>query len=154
MYASETLRSLKSQSSEVDHQKLLDKLLLDVVPKKAVEPKIKLDAKPLDKPHYSVEELRDKELMTEAQIARVLTAAIVKSSNAPKKIQSHVTQEMIDEYQDEQRKPLEINGKKYVLHTPSSTLELEEYEELHKDVPSQDQLDSLSEQFLHDLLDK
>ena len=62
------------------------------MPKKKQDPRIKLGAKPLEKINYSVEELRDKELMTEAQIARVLTSTIEKSSNAPKKIQSHVTQ--------------------------------------------------------------
>ena len=78
MYAPETLRSLKHQSSEVDNQKMLDKFLLDVVPKRKQDPRIKLGAKPLEKINYSVEELRDKELMTEAQIARVLTSTIEK----------------------------------------------------------------------------
>ena len=48
---------------------------------------------------------------------------------------------MIDEYQEEQKKPVEINGKIYRFGAPESTLDLEPYDEPHKNVLSQEELD-------------
>ena len=44
----------------------------------------------------------------------------------PKKIQSEVTQEMINDYQQESKKPVEINGKLYKFVPPDMDIDLEE----------------------------
>lgn len=60
----------------------------------------------------------------------------------PKKIQSEVTQEMINDYQQESKKPVEINGKLYKFVPPDLNLDLEE-PDLPYDLPSRAELNGL-----------
>lgn len=108
----------------------LDKIALDNVPKKQKELKVVIPHHEYKKPiRLSVEERNQRDLALEVQLARISTDAIVKTWEAPKKIQSHVTQEMIADYQNEQNQPIEIGGKQYKYRVPDSTIDLEPYVE-------------------------
>jgi hypothetical protein len=64
------------------------------------------------------------DLINDIQIQTMLKNQI--PQYRPKKIQSEVTEEMIKDYQQESKKPVEINGKLYKFVPPDLDLDLEE----------------------------
>jgi hypothetical protein len=66
----------------------------------------------------------------EAEMERVTNLAIPDMPNKFKPIVNEVTAEMIADYQEEQRKPLEIDGKFYPYHPVDLELDLEQIPEL------------------------
>ena len=64
------------------------------------------------------------DLINDIQIQTMLKNAV--PNYRPKKIQSEVTEEMIKDYQQESKKPVEINGKLYKFVPPDLDLDLEE----------------------------
>jgi hypothetical protein len=69
----------------------------------------------------------------EAEMERVTNLAIPEMPNKFKPIVNEVTPEMIADYQEEQRKPLEIDGKFYPYHPVDLELELENLPPLETD---------------------
>ena len=64
------------------------------------------------------------DLLNDIQIQTMLKNQV--PQYRPKKIQSEVTEEMIKDYQQESKKPIEINGKLYKYVPPDLNLDLEE----------------------------
>ena len=69
-------------------------------------------------------DLMMKDLLNDIQIQTMLKNRI--PQYRPKKIQSEVTEEMIKDYRQESKKPVEINGKLYKFVPPDLDLDLEE----------------------------
>jgi hypothetical protein len=87
------------------------------------------------------------DLINDIQIQTMLKNQI--PQYRPKKIQSEVTEEMIKDYQQESKKPVEINGKVYKFVPPDLDLDLEEPNpNIVTHLPSKEEFNRNSDEFL------
>jgi len=87
------------------------------------------------------------DLLNDIQIQTMLKNQV--PQYRPKKIQSEVTEEMIKDYQQESKKPIEINGKLYKYVPPDLNLDLEEPDpNRFTQLPSKEEFNRNSGEFL------
>ena len=87
------------------------------------------------------------DIINDIQIQTMLKNAV--PQYRPKKIQSEVTEEMIKDYQQESKKPVEINGKLYKFVPPDLDLDLEEPDpNIIINLPSKEEFNRNSDEFL------
>lgn len=87
------------------------------------------------------------DLIADIQIQTMLKNAV--PNYRPKKIQSEVTEEMIKDFQQESKKPVEINGKLYKFVPPDLDLNLEEPDpNVIINLPSKEEFNRNSDEFL------
>ena len=112
-------------NKEFELQSKLQKMDIAALPKPKKDIPIRLE-KMFEKPrlqrstpeYYAQIDMRD--LVFENQLNKIAENALPTTKDyRPSKIDSHITQEMIEDYQNEAKRPVEIDGKQYKYHPAS-----------------------------------